>query len=82
MKILAKPIIYKTYLEKRKKKQNKRVDTNIVNTCIFINRNLQKKIRLGKLQNSQAPDLQILRMYIEEGAETSVKINDTLIVYS
>lgn len=43
---------------------------------------LTKSFRLEKLQNSRAQDLQILRMYIEESAETSVEINDTLIVYS
>ena len=78
MKILTKQIIYKTYLEKSKKKlQNIRVDTNIVNTCIFTN-----IFRLEKLQHSRAQDLQILRIYIEESAETSVEINDTLMVYS
>ena len=82
MKILTKQIIYKTYLEKRQKQVTKHTRRHEHCKYMYIyQQELTNIFRLEKLQNSRAQDLQILRIYIEESAETSVEIKNTHTVY-
>ena len=66
---------------RKKRLQNIRVDTSIVIHYIH-QQELTEKNQAREAANFSSPRFTILRMYIEEGAETSVEINDTLMVYS